>query len=89
MNSKLGIIFYGAEWCPDCRRSRALLNKLKVHYTYINLEKVPTAADEVMKINNGMQSIPTIIFPDRSILVEPSDEELENKIRENPDLMNK
>jgi glutaredoxin-like protein len=84
MNSKLDITFYGAEWCPDCRRSKALLNKLKVKYNYIDLEEVPTAADEVMKINKGMQSIPTIVFTDGSVLVEPSDEELENKIRETP-----
>lgn len=83
------IIFYGANWCPDCRRSKRLLDKHNVTYEYINLEENPTASDQVMKINNGLQSIPTIVFPDGSVLVEPSDEELENKLRKNPDLMNK
>lgn len=83
----MSIIFYGAEWCPDCIRSKKLLDRLKVPYKYIDLDKVPEASDEVIKINKGMRSIPTIVFPDKSVLVEPSDEELEEKIKQNPDLM--
>jgi len=66
------IIFYGATWCPDCRRSKKFLDERKVDYTYINLEETPDTAAEVEKINKGMQSIPTIVFPDGTILTEPS-----------------
>ena len=70
------IIFYGATWCPHCRRSKKFLDERKVDYTYINLEETPDTAAEVEKINKGMQSIPTIVFPDGTILTEPSNEKL-------------
>lgn len=77
------IKFYGATWCPDCRRSKAFLDDQKVEYEYINIEEVPGAAEEVEKINNGYQSIPTIIFPDGQVLVEPSNEQLQKALDAN------
>lgn len=79
MNNKK-IKFYGATWCPDCSRSKAFLDERNVEYEYINIEEVPGAAEEVEKINNGYRSIPTIIFPDGRILVEPSNEELQKAL---------
>ncbi len=74
------ITLYGAKWCPDCTRSKAFLDSRKVPYTYIDLELDPTAADTVERLNNGLQSIPTIVFGDGSILTEPSDIELGAKL---------
>ncbi|MEI7652675.1 MAG: glutaredoxin domain-containing protein [bacterium] len=74
------ITLYGATWCPDCTRSKAYLDQKKVPYTYVDLELDPTAADTVEKLNKGLQSIPTIVFSDGSILTEPTDSELGAKI---------
>lgn len=74
------IKFYGATWCPDCRRSKQLLDEKGVEYDYINIDEVEGAAEEVKKINNGMQSIPTIVFPNGTILVEPSNTELQKNL---------
>ena len=74
------VAFYGAEWCGDCRRSRALLDKYGVIYDYIDIDKVADAADKVAEMNNGSKSIPTIVFDDDTILVEPSNLELQNKL---------
>lgn len=82
MNNKK-IKFYGAAWCPDCTRSKAFLDEQKVEYEYINIEEVPGAAEEVEKINNGYRSIPTIIFPDGQVLVEPSNVELQKALDAN------
>lgn len=71
---------YGAEWCGDCRRSQRLLNELGVEYTYINIEEVPGAADKVIEINGGMQSIPVVMFSDGTHLTEPSDPDLRKKL---------
>lgn len=81
------IKFYGATWCPECRRSKQYLDEKGVDYDYIDIEKVPGAAEEVEKINNGFQSIPTIVFPNMRILTEPSNEELEKALEENKDLI--
>jgi thioredoxin reductase (NADPH) len=74
------IIVYGATWCPDCRRSKAFLSEQRVPFQFIDLEVDPTAAQVVQDLNDGKQIIPTIIFPDGSHLVEPSNEELAEKI---------
>lgn len=55
--NKRKIIFYGSNWCADCRRSKELLDSLGVDYEYINLEKDPTAVERVLEINKGYQSI--------------------------------
>lgn len=74
------IRMYGAAWCTDCRRARAFFGEQRVHYEYIDIEQHPDAIAEVERINHGMRSIPTILFPDGSILVEPSDDELAAKL---------
>lgn len=76
MSNNKKIIFYGATWCPDCRRSKQFLDDKGIAYEYINIEEVPGAAAEVEKINNGFQSIPTIVLPNGKVLVEPSNNEL-------------
>lgn len=73
---------YGAQWCGDCLRSQRLLKELNVDYTYINIEEIDGAADKVVEINGGAQSIPVIVFPDGSHLTEPSDPELRAKLAE-------
>lgn len=74
------IILYGAPWCVDCNMSKKFLDEHGVEYEYINLEEHPEAADKVVEINKGYQSIPTIVFPDGTSLTEPSNEELAAKL---------
>lgn len=71
---------YGAEWCGDCIRSKRLLNELGVDFDYLNIEEVAGAADKVLEINGGMQSIPVITFRDGTHLTEPSDKDLRKKL---------
>jgi len=71
---------YGAQWCGDCIRSKRLLSELGVDYAYINIEEVPGAADKVVEINGGTQSIPVITFSDGTHLTEPSDPDLRKKL---------
>ncbi len=78
MNKK--IQFYGAAWCGDCVRSKSLLDKHQVDYEYHDVDSEPGAYEFVIKINNGLKSIPTIIFPDGDIFVEPSNNELTEKL---------
>jgi len=73
---------YGTSWCPDCFRAKQVFDRLKIPYTWINIETDSQALDFVRKVNKGMQSVPTIVFPDGSILVEPANKELEKKLAE-------
>jgi mycoredoxin len=45
----------------------------------VGLEGNAEATEFVMQLNRGYQSVPTIVFPDGSVLVEPSWEELKAK----------
>jgi mycoredoxin len=73
------IIIYGADWCGDCRRAKRVLERLHVDYRWIDVERDPQKAEEARHIG-GSRRIPVIILPDRSILVEPTDAELEEKL---------
>ncbi|MFN3706103.1 MAG: glutaredoxin domain-containing protein [Thermoflexales bacterium] len=73
--------FYGAMWCGDTRRARAWFDKNNVPYEWIDIDQDEKAAEFVKSVNNGMRSIPTIIFPDGSQLTEPSTQKLETHAR--------
>ncbi len=73
------IKFYGTTWCGDCIRSKAFLDENKVEYEMIDIDKDGKAAKYVEKVNKGNRSVPTIVFEDGSILVEPTNEDLGKK----------
>ena len=74
------LVMYGAEWCGDCRRSKRFLDSNNVEYTYIDVEADKSAADKVVEINGGAQSIPVIVFSNGTHLTEPSDIDLQAKL---------
>src|SRR3972149_6197974 len=74
------IIVYSTTWCPDCKRAKRFLGEQRVSYTNIDIEQDPEAIAHVEAINRGMRSIPTIVFPDGDILVEPSNAQLAEKL---------
>lgn len=74
------IIMYGTQWCPDCHRSKRVLESKDITFKWVDIAREPDAAAEVERLNKGYRSVPTIVFPDGSILVEPSEAELEKKL---------
>jgi len=72
---------YGAPWCGDCVRSKSLLDRLKVDYQYLDVDQDDAAKDVAIEIS-GKKSIPVIVFPDGTFLVEPSDLDLTDKLIE-------
>lgn len=78
--SEKQIVVYSTVWCPDCKRAKKFFGEQRVPYVNIDIEQDPEAMAYVEKVNNGMRIIPTIIFPDGSILAEPSNAELAKKL---------
>lgn len=74
------IIVYGTVWCPDCKRARKFFGEHRIQYENIDIEQNPEYVDFVMNVNNGMRVIPTIVFPDGTIMSEPSDAQLAAKL---------
>jgi glutaredoxin-like protein len=71
---------YGAVWCGDCRRSKRFLDERRIPFTWIDIDADPEAAAFVRQANKGKQVVPTIIFPDGSMLAEPSNAQLAAKL---------
>ena len=71
---------YGADWCGDCRRAKAFMEQHAVPFEWIDVQDDAEARMEVERLNNGKRIIPTIIFQDGSILVEPSNAQLARKL---------
>ncbi len=74
------ITVYGAPWCPDCERSEQFLGEQRVPYNWVDIDQDEEGRRYVQQANNGKQIIPTILFGDGSILVEPSNAELASKL---------
>ena len=73
------IKIYATTWCGDCRMAKRWFDSHSIPYEYINIEEDDKAAEFVTHINGGYRSVPTIVFPDGSVLVEPSPRELATK----------
>lgn len=73
------IRMYVTTWCGDCRMAKRWFDAHGVAYDAIDIEKDEQAAREVLRLNGGMRSVPTILFPDGSVLVEPSPRQLAAK----------
>ena len=74
------IIVYGHPTCPSVVPVKGLLTQSKVNYEYIDIHQDSVAADRVRAINNGNESVPTLVFPDGSTLTEPTVGELQSKL---------
>jgi mycoredoxin len=66
------ITMYSTTWCGYCRRLKTQLDREGIGYTEVNIEQDPESAAFVERVNNGNQTVPTVLFPDGSALTNPS-----------------
>jgi thioredoxin reductase (NADPH) len=74
------IMVYGAVWCPDCKQAKQFFGEQRVQFSNMDIDEDPKYVAFVEKINDGKRLIPTIIFPDGEIMVEPSNAQLAQKL---------
>lgn len=79
-DSQEEIIVYSTNWCPDCQRAKQFLADRRIPYQNIDIETDLDGMAFVEKVNQGMRVVPTILFPDGSLLREPSNAELAEKL---------
>ncbi len=77
---KKEILLYGASWCPDARRARRFFDENNIGYKWLDIDETREAEAFVRKTNGGEKIIPVIVFEDGSILVEPSNKQLADKV---------
>ena len=66
------LTMYTTNWCAFCRRLKSQLAAAAIEITEVNIEEDPAAADYVMSVNGGNQTVPTVVFPDGSVATNPS-----------------
>ena len=72
MSSGETLTIYSTVWCGYCRRLKSQMEREGIAFVEVDIEDVPGAADLVMSVNGGMQTVPTLVFPDGSALTNPS-----------------
>jgi mycoredoxin len=76
------LTMYTTPWCAFCKRLKRQLAAEGIEMTEIDIEQDPAAADYVMSVNGGFQTVPTVVFPDGSALTNPSATTVKERLRE-------
>jgi mycoredoxin len=66
------VTMYSTPWCGYCRRLKSQFDREGIAYTVVDIEQDPAAAEYVMSVNGGNQTVPTILFSDGSAMTNPS-----------------
>ena len=70
--SKGKVIVYGHRYCSQAGWLKCVLNKNRVDYEWRDVHSADAGyADELRSLTGGYLSVPTVIFPDGSVMVEP------------------
>jgi mycoredoxin len=66
------LTMYATTWCGHCRRLASQLDREGIGYRKVDIEDDLSAAEYVMSVNGGNQTVPTVQFPDGTALTNPS-----------------
>ena len=66
------LIMYTTPWCGFCRNLKRQLAREGIELTEVDIERDEVAREFVMSVNGGNQTVPTVVFPDGTTLVNPS-----------------
>ena len=76
------LTMYTTTWCAFCRRLKSQLARDGIEMAEVDIERDPAAADYVMSVNGGFQTVPTIVFPDGSAMTNPSAAQVKERLNE-------
>ncbi|MBO2459100.1 mycoredoxin [Actinomadura violacea] len=74
------LTMYTTTWCGFCRRLKSQLARDGIEMVEIDIERDPKAAEFVMSVNGGNQTVPTIVYPDGSAATNPSAKAVKAKL---------
>jgi len=66
------LTMYSTTWCGYCRRLKSQLERDGIEYAEVDIEHTPGAAEFVMSVNGGNQTVPTVHFPNGQALTNPT-----------------
>lgn len=76
------VTMYSTPWCGYCQRLKKQLDSVGLTYTEVNIEEFPEAAQIVEKVNEGNQTVPTLVFADGYAMTNPSLQAVISKVDE-------
>jgi mycoredoxin len=76
------LTMYTTTWCAFCRRLKSQLARDGIEVAEVDIEQEPGAAEYVMSVNGGFQTVPTVVFPDGSALTNPSAAAVKQRLSE-------
>lgn len=76
------LTMYTTTWCAFCKRLKRQLAADGIEMAEVDIEQDPSAADFVMSVNGGFQTVPTVVFPDGSALTNPSAAAVKERLQE-------
>ena len=76
------LTMYSTPWCGYCHRLRSQLDREGIAYDVVDIEQVPDAARIVEQVNNGNQTVPTLVYSDGSAHTNPSVAQVKAKLAE-------
>jgi mycoredoxin len=68
----MSLTMYSTAWCGYCHRLRAQLDREGIPFEVVDIERDPEAARIVEKVNDGNQTVPTLVYADGSAMTNPS-----------------
>jgi mycoredoxin len=81
----MALTVYSTTWCGPCKRLKSQLSREGIVYNEVDIEKHPDAAAFVMSVNNGNQTVPTVVFDSpsgRRVRTNPSVAEVKRMLEE-------
>ncbi|POM24818.1 putative glutaredoxin.1 [Actinomadura rubteroloni] len=76
------LTMYTTTWCGFCRRLKSQLAREGIEMVEIDIERDPAAAEFVMSVNGGNQTVPTVTIGDDVVLTNPSAKEVKRHLTE-------
>jgi mycoredoxin len=73
---------YTTPWCGYCFRLKRQLDREGIGYEIVDIEQVPEAARVVEDVNNGNQTVPTLVYADGTAHTNPSLKQVQAKLAE-------
>jgi mycoredoxin len=71
---------YSTPWCGYCHRLKSQMDREGIAYDVVDIEQDPAAADLVMQVNGGNQTVPTLVYADGSAQTNPSLAQVKQKL---------
>lgn len=74
------VTLYTTTWCGYCKRLKRMMQDDGINFAEVDIETTPGTAEIVERVNNGNQTVPTLVFADGSAMTNPSLAKVKEKL---------